>query len=289
MMKNEQFNIRELILDLRKSLHARLMDTVFSMANTNTVNFRNQSIRFGTYGNDQVIQCLGSVHLIKNYDSHRLRKLFEDECSFFIAESLSAAQIINIADSTFTLSKTDKDHPKHDPNHNRLYTEAKEFSEFNSSQGNDYTIAPDIILTRQHKTIESTKSEHSNLNSTVAAVPTIHDYNKTYAQPQAIISCKWTLRSDHLPYIPSEAFNLIPNRKGRRPHIVVVTGELTPSRISSLALGTGDIDCVYHFALTELRESIEETGNDEALQLLDMMIQGKRLKDIADLPLDLII
>ena len=42
------------------------------------------------------------------------------------------------------------------------------------------------------------------------------------------------------------------NRKGNLPHIVVVTGEPMPARIASLALGTGDIDCVYHFALYEL-------------------------------------
>ena len=69
---------------------------------------------------------------------------------------------------------------------------------------------------------------------------------------------------------------------------MVVTAEPTPSRISSLALGTGDIDCVYHFALPELRESILETENDEALQALDIMIEGKRLRDIGDLPLDLL-
>ncbi len=69
---------------------------------------------------------------------------------------------------------------------------------------------------------------------------------------------------------------------------MVVTAEPTPSRIASLALGTGDIDCVYHFALPELREAIIETNNDEALQLLDIMIAGKRLRDVADLPLDLL-
>ena len=69
---------------------------------------------------------------------------------------------------------------------------------------------------------------------------------------------------------------------------MVVTAEPTPSRIASLALGTGDIDCVYHFALTELRQAILETNNDEALHLLDIMIDGKRLRDIADLPPDLL-
>ncbi len=103
----------------------------------------------------------------------------------------------------------------------------------------------------------------------------------------AVVSCKWTLRSDRAQNARSEALNLVRNRKGRLPHVVVVTGEPTPVRISSLALGTGDIDCVYHFALPELLAAVREKGGEDTKELLDMMIDGKRLKDIADLPLDL--
>jgi len=103
----------------------------------------------------------------------------------------------------------------------------------------------------------------------------------------ASISTKWTLRSDRAQNARSEALNLIRNRKGRQPHIMVVTAEPTPSRLSSLALGTGDIDCVYHFALDELAVSVKELHNSEAEDMLGIMVDGKRLKDIADLPLDL--
>ena len=77
--------------------------------------------------------------------------------------------------------------------------------------------------------------------------------------------------------------------KGRpsNPHQVVRTQAIR-TQIASLALGTGDIDCVYQFALTELRQAIIETTNEEPLQLLDIMIDGKRLREIADLPLDLL-
>jgi len=77
------------------------------------------------------------------------------------------------------------------------------------------------------------------------------------------------------------------NRKGRLPHIAVITGEPTPGRVASLALGTGDIDCVYHFALYEVRNALVDQGRDETLELLDTMVEGKRLRDISDLPLDL--
>jgi hypothetical protein len=67
----------------------------------------------------------------------------------------------------------------------------------------------------------------------------------------------------------------------------VVTAEPTPSRLASIALGTGDIDCVYHFALYELQETVKELGMTDAEDLLAVMVNGKRLKDISDLPLDL--
>ena len=69
----------------------------------------------------------------------------------------------------------------------------------------------------------------------------------------------------------------------------MVTGEPLPSRIASIALGTGDIDCVYHIALYELYDSVKELGYGDAGEMLNTMIEGKRLRDISDLPLDLAI
>ena len=72
--------------------------------------------------------------------------------------------------------------------------------------------------------------------------------------------------------------------------IVVVTAEPLPSRLASLALGTGDIDCVYHFALRELQEAVAALRmEEEAKQMLRDLVDGLRLKDISDLPLDLAI
>jgi len=95
------------------------------------------------------------------------------------------------------------------------------------------------------------------------------------------------MRSDRAQNIRTEALNLIRNRKGNTPHIVAVTAEPLPTRIASLALGTGDLDCVYHFALPELREAVEEVGGEDQLEMLIGMIDGRRLRDISDLPFDL--
>jgi hypothetical protein len=54
-----------------------------------------------------------------------------------------------------------------------------------------------------------------------------------------------------------------------------------------LALGTGDIDCVYHFALPELQEAIKKINNEDQMDVLEMLIRGRRLRDISDLPFDL--
>jgi hypothetical protein len=59
------------------------------------------------------------------------------------------------------------------------------------------------------------------------------------------------------------------------------------ARLASLALGTGDLDCVYHFALAELQEAVEEISNKDQLDMLLGMIDGRRLRDISDLPFDL--
>jgi hypothetical protein len=68
---------------------------------------------------------------------------------------------------------------------------------------------------------------------------------------------------------------------------MVITAEPTPSRLASIALGTGDIDCVYHFALYELQEAVRLLGMNDAADMLAIMVNGDRLKDISDLPLDL--
>lgn len=73
---------------------------------------------------------------------------------------------------------------------------------------------------------------------------------------------KYTMRSDRAQNSRTEALNLIRNRKGHLPHIVVVTAEHMPNRLASLALGNGDIDCVYHFALYELIRAVKEIGFD---------------------------
>lgn len=153
--------------------------------------------------------------------------------------------------------------------------------------GNDYMVAPDIVVYRGLCTDEEINFPMLVVDDTLSKMADIRKANGGKAILHASISAKWTMRSDRAQNSRTEALNLIRNRKGHLPHIVVVTGEPLPSRISSLALGTGDIDCVYHFALNELIVAVNDYGHDDIKEILNTLIEGKRLKDISDLPLDL--
>lgn len=157
--------------------------------------------------------------------------------------------------------------------------------------GNDYMVAPDVVVYRNPVSDDELNRPFSVVDDDTATMTELRASNNERPLLLASVSAKWTMRSDRAQNSRTEALNLIRNRKGQTPHIVVVTGEPLPSRIASLALGTGDIDCMYHFALYELVEAVEEYGSrndrEDIVEQLDTLIAGKRLKDISDLPLDL--
>ena len=156
-----------------------------------------------------------------------------------------------------------------------------------ASMGNDYMVAPDIVIFREPEPDETINSPVCIIDNSVCKLADIRKENNGLPILHASISAKWTMRSDRAQNSRTEALGLIRNRKGHLPHIVVVTGEPMPTRLASLAMGTGDIDCVYHFALNELIDAVYDIHAEDSIELINILIQGKRLKDISDLPLDL--
>lgn len=153
--------------------------------------------------------------------------------------------------------------------------------------GNDYLVAPDVVVYRELFEDDEINQNQCIVDNDVSKMADIRKVNGGKPLLHASVSAKYTMRSDRAQNSRTEALNLIRNRKGHLPHIVVVTAEPMPNRLASLALGTGDIDCVYHFALYELLRAVKEVGSEDAIELLDTLVSGKRLKDISDLPLDL--
>lgn len=153
--------------------------------------------------------------------------------------------------------------------------------------GNDYLVAPDVVVYRHLYRDEEINMGSHIVDNNTSKMADIRRENGGKPILHASVSAKYTMRSDRAQNSRTEALNLIRNRKGHLPHIVVVTAEPMPNRLASLALGTGDIDCMYHFALYELIRAVREVGSEDAYEMLETLVQGKRLKDISDLPLDL--
>ena len=153
--------------------------------------------------------------------------------------------------------------------------------------GNDYLVAPDVVVYRDLYEDSEINAAQLIVDDEICKMADIRKSNGGKPILHASVSAKYTMRSDRAQNSRTEALNLIRNRKGHLPHIAVVTAEPMPNRLASLALGTGDIDCVYHFALYELIRAVKEAGSEDAVETLETLVQGKRLKDISDLPLDL--
>jgi hypothetical protein len=163
---------------------------------------------------------------------------------------------------------------------------AKHNMDLAAAMVSDYLVEPDIVIARfpiadqeLDTIVDGTVGLRTPLRAANGGKPILH----------ASVSCKWTIRSDRAQNTRSEALSLVRNRKGPLPHIVAVTAEPLPQRIASVALGTGDMDCVYHIALPELERSVMSAGSAVSQKSLATMISGKLLRDIADLPLDLAI
>ena len=154
----------------------------------------------------------------------------------------------------------------------------------------DYIISPDIVIGRLPVKDEEINKDKKLLDEIdeFASLTPLRLKNSNKPILHASISCKWTIRSDRSQNARTEGLNLIRNRKGHTPHIVIVTAEPYPQRIASVALGTGDIDCVYHFALRELLKASNNLNNEAVSDILDTLVNGKRLRDISDLPFDLV-
>lgn len=163
----------------------------------------------------------------------------------------------------------------------------EENAQLAAALGNDYLVAPDVVIYRNLYEDLEINAEQYIVDDKISRMADIRKTNGGKPLLHASVSAKYTMRSDRAQNSRTEALNLIRNRKGHLPHIVVVTAEPMPNRLASLALGTGDIDCVYHFALYELVRAVKEVGSEDAAEILETLVQGKRLKDISDLPLDL--
>jgi len=152
-------------------------------------------------------------------------------------------------------------------------------------------VQPDILVGRRPVSDAEINYAADIVGRGLATLTPLRVENSRQPKPilHASVSCKWTIRSDRLQNARTEGLNLIRNRQGNTPLIAILTAEPLPSRIASLALGTGDIDCVYHMALYELEQALTGVGEESLIEAFRLLVDGQRLRDISDLPFDLAI
>jgi hypothetical protein len=280
-----------ILADYRRRFHAALLARVLTTnsagipSNADGNNAASVSIAV------EICKELGSKTITARLAGQTSGGAFEDICANFLSDTF--ARLAHLRPGKWDIKATRSRNRLTIAKYQQyihvvaLFEAAKKDKRLAAALGSDYTITPDIVIAREPEDDAAINAPQSIVDNTVATHADLRRSNHPEPLLHASISCKWTIRSDRSQNSRSEALNLIRNRKGRLPHIVVVTGEPLPSRIASIALGTGDIDCVYHFALPELVRALHATRHAIGIDLLETMIEGKRLKDISDLPLDL--
>jgi len=271
----------------RKRFHASILDTILTQSSAGIPSNADRGSKPSIEIAQAILEQIGEARTVEKLPGQTAGANFEEICTEFLSYCFSSLGHMRPGD--FFIEKggaiTQFDQYAH---LDELAAIARSSREIATAIGSDYLIAPDIVVGRLPESDEVINANGEIVDKTTAIWTSLRKVNQHRPILHASISCKWTIRSDRAQNARSEGLNLIRNRKGKLPHIAVVMGEPTPNRVASLALGTGDIDCVYHFALFELRRALECQSRTDALELLDMMIEGQRLRDISDLPLDII-
>lgn len=282
-----------LISRARRAFHQRLVDdNTLSLSTESVASNADSSQKTSKAIALSIASDIGAQVVPKKLDGQRAGRLFEEAVQEFLGATFPGLGTIrpgNWRIENVGGSRAEYQIARYEPytHLDDLATAIEQNPTLASVLGNSYEISPDVLVLREPEPDEVINREALVVDSDTAQHAVIRKANQERAIVHGIVSCKWTLRSDRAQNARSEALNMIRNRKGRTPHIVVVTAEPTPSRLASLALGTGDVDTVYHFALPELMKAVKACGNDEAESMLGILVSGKRLRDISDLPLDL--
>ena len=286
-----------LIAKARVHFHERLFETnTLTLTKTSVVSNADTSSRGSKAISKRIVDILveeqhHEINTVEKISGQTLGKQFEMLTMEFLQETFPKLQnlypghwsILQLGNNN-KLKTSDFEQYEH-----LAYLSAltAENSQLAAALGNDYLVAPDVVVYRDLYEDTEINALQCIVDDDVCKMADIRKSNGGKPLLHASVSAKYTMRSDRAQNSRTEALNLIRNRKGHLPHIVVVTAEPMPNRLASLALGTGDIDCVYHFALYELIRAVKEVGSEDAIEILDTLVQGKRLKDISDLPLDL--
>lgn len=286
-----------LLAKLRAQYHKRICDSILGYRpHRGSLSLADSSSETSKTIAELMARNMGYPLCAEPKEGQTAGKLFADYTAAFVEEAFKLLARVRPGNWRFSTSQAEGIDAYDQYEHLGTLAEAAKGSiDLAALLGTGYLVTPDIIVARMPLSdaeINEEKPVVSEEPRVAAATPLrAGNFDNPRAILHASISCKWTMRSDRAQNTRTEALNLIRNRKGRTPHIVMVTMEPMATRIQSLASGTGDLDCAYHGALYELEEATKEYQGQhprcEQLEALDQLIKGRRLRDISDLPLDL--
>jgi len=277
------------IQNLRREYQKEICEKAIHMKKGNIPSMADVSSPLSILLSQKMLTLIGLPTCPTDIKGQTAGKLFEEATKSFLEQSFALLQHLRPGEWRFSVQGNIKDFVQYQ--HLAALNELVQKDRLLRTALGDYVVKPDVVIARmpvsdstinqQQVIVEAKQEPHFT---------PFREANQSPVHPilHASISCKFTFRSDRSQNARTEGLNLIRNRKGHTPHIVVVTAEPMPTRLASLALGTGDIDCVYHFALLELIEAAKNTKNEAVIESLEIMIAGDRLRDISDLPFDLI-
>lgn len=241
----------------------------------------------------RMAQAIGLPLAANPKEGQTAGKLFTEYTEIFLEEAFHLLRHIRPGNWVFSVSQAAAGIARFDQYEHlaKLSAALETNPELKTALGVDYLVTPDIVVARRPLSDEEINAQRHLVDKefVAASLSPLRAEASGKALPilHASISCKWTMRSDRAQNTRTEALNLIRNRKGNSPHIVAVTLEPMPSRLASIAMGTGDIDCTYHAALHELQEAVKNANNLDQAEILETLVNGRRLRDISDLPFDL--
>nr|DAY45142.1 MAG TPA: NgoMIV restriction enzyme [Caudoviricetes sp.] len=277
-----------LFADVRRCFHEDIARGILWMNEKQIPNFADSSSELSSKIACEIIRNLKIIAGGEKSSPQQVGKTFETLVSKFIKDCFRKLDHLRPGHWTIerNISITNFEQYKHLVDLELL---KDAHPELEAVLGGDYIIKPDIVMFRAPEEDAVINRDETLVDASIAKRSLLRRTNSGRDILHASISCKWTIRSDRSQNSRTEALNMIRNRKGHLPHIIVVTAEPMPSRLASIALGTGDVDCVYHFALEELERAVEKVGSEDSKELIQTMVDGGRMKDISDLPLDLAI
>lgn len=289
-----------LLSNQRKKLHADLLNSLLTTDAKGTPNISDSSSKTSIDIGKSMVALMGSSIKAVRAAGQKSGNEFEFVIADFIKSTFCKMAHIRpgtwrvLPDNT-SKARTITDYVQYE-HISALNTLLEEHPNLKASLGAEYLIKPDVVVLRKPESDGALNANQPLVGRDTSTLTPLRlsNYSKN-SDPwilHASISCKWTLRSDRAQNARSEALNLIRSRKGRVPNIAAVTAEPLPMRLASLAMGSSDLDCVYHIALDELiaaTKAFSAGGHSEQLETLQMLVEGKRLRDISDLPLDLAI